>query len=434
MHSGLRNDIDDLAARWPELNLGSGLRSKLPKQVEHAIAEYCDRPENLYGREAGPGTVKKARKMLRHLKSAAVRTTMAGTPEARAARKLLTSLHHLRDFEAMYERARDYARRLKRLEKRRAKRAPVCEARSIHLGAMDALGEVYLQRLVSVADLQKTGGQLGLCVAGNDRYARKYHRRLRKKKTEFWTLRAKAPIALLEVTRRFATDHGKFVECGTASKCGVSLPRSMLVRLGRALDPQFPDEWPIQEDDNVCDIPPFNKYKVLNRLIASEIPYTGADDCSGVGLGHQIKIVSAICCGRKLLAIGLFAPGGEEFGGEALLGAMRSQGLKFGAMNIFHRFDPVTGTIQFSVADAVEPGYFDLFEISSQVFPGLVFYLHLSRPDHPAKAVEDMIGVAREIAGTLGGVLKDANMNEFTPQAAERYRARVIDYERRCRG
>ncbi len=135
--------------------------------------------------------------------------------------------------------------------------------------------------------------------------------------------------------------------------------------------------------------------------------------------------------GRELLVINLFAADGEHFTGEALLAAMRAQGLKFGQMNIFHRLDPATRETRFSVANVLEPGYFDLADISSLASPGLVFFLQLPGPDSPGEAVEDMIRITRAIADELGAVLKDENMSMFTPQTAEHYRERVADFSRR---
>ncbi len=145
----------------------------------------------------------------------------------------------------------------------------------------------------------------------------------------------------------------------------------------------------------------------------------------------ESKQASTDAGGEELLVINLFAQEGELFTGEAMLAAMRGQGLKFGEMNIFHRLDPTTRAIQFSVANVLEPGYFDLAEFSDFVSPGLVFFLQLPGPERPGEAVEDMIGVARAIANELGAVLKDENMNVLTPQTAEHYRQRVADYSRR---
>ena len=133
----------------------------------------------------------------------------------------------------------------------------------------------------------------------------------------------------------------------------------------------------------------------------------------------------------ELLLIHLMAPDGEQFAGEALLAALRSQGLKFGEMNIFHRFDPETRQIQFSVANALEPGSFDLAQISTFVSPGLVVFLQLPGPASPGDAIDSMIRATRSIAEELGAVLKDENMTALTGQTVEHYRERVAEFSRR---
>ena len=135
--------------------------------------------------------------------------------------------------------------------------------------------------------------------------------------------------------------------------------------------------------------------------------------------------------GEELLLINVMAPTGEQFAGEAMLAAMRRQGLKYGEMNIFHRFDPKTRQIQFSVANVLEPGSFDLAEISTLVSPGLVFFLQLPGPASPGDAIDAMIRATRSTAEELGAVLKDENMTVLTPQTVEHYRERVAEFSRR---
>lgn len=181
------------------------------------------------------------------------------------------------------------------------------------------------------------------------------------------------------------------------------------IRAGMA-EPELPDIGPIVAQDS------------------RRMQFAGRNESEPRRETHEAPADSG---GQELLVINLFAPEGENFTGEALLSAMRAQGLKFGEMNIFHHRDPVTGAVRFSVANVVEPGYFDLAEITGLVSPGLVFFLQLPGPDHPVEAVEDMLRVTRAIADKLGAVLKDENMNDLTPQTAEHYRERVADHSRR---
>ncbi|MCZ0941544.1 MAG: hypothetical protein OXJ53_00615 [Gammaproteobacteria bacterium] len=205
----------------------------MPSQVDRLIKEYCKQPDNRDGRGLRSGTVAEIRKTLRHLKSAVKKVNAGGTPEARYAMKLLKRAHHMRDFKVLAAEARGYAGKVQRLGKKRAKQTAMCEAASVPLGQTDALGQVHLERVVSVAEMESIGRHLHLCVAHNDQFGREYHRRLRRNTAEFWQLRAGAALALLEVTR---DDEGLgWIAEFEAKKSGVRLPRSMLLRIVREL-------------------------------------------------------------------------------------------------------------------------------------------------------------------------------------------------------
>ena len=134
---------------------------------------------------------------------------------------------------------------------------------------------------------------------------------------------------------------------------------------------------------------------------------------------------------EELLVIHLLALSDASFAGHALLAGLRARGLKYGDMNIFHRIDPLSKVVQFSVANAVEPGYFDLAEMDTFVSPGVTFFLQLPGPESPGDALEEMVRVTRELALELGGELKDDNMSVLTGQTIEHYRQRIADFSRR---
>ncbi|MFK7913764.1 MAG: cell division protein ZipA [Pseudomonadales bacterium] len=131
---------------------------------------------------------------------------------------------------------------------------------------------------------------------------------------------------------------------------------------------------------------------------------------------------------EDLILIHLVAPKGDHFSGAELVEALRSQGLKFGDMNIFHRRDPMMGSPIYSVANALEPGFFDLSDIDAMNTPGVTFFLQLPGPEDPAGALEDMLGAAQVIAHTLGGQLRDENKDRVTNQIATAMKQRVSDY------
>jgi cell division protein ZipA len=134
---------------------------------------------------------------------------------------------------------------------------------------------------------------------------------------------------------------------------------------------------------------------------------------------------------EELIVMNVLARHGEAFTGDQVFAALRGKGLRFGDMNIFHRGDSSTRIINYSVANIVEPGTFDMADMEAFRSPGLCFFLQLPGPDHPARVFEDMVSVARDVATQLKGELKDEQRSFVTPQTIEHYRQRIADFTRR---
>lgn len=129
---------------------------------------------------------------------------------------------------------------------------------------------------------------------------------------------------------------------------------------------------------------------------------------------------------RELIVVHVLAPSGERFAGDALLAALRAAGLKYGAMKIFHRLQPQSQKTVFSVANAVEPGYFDLGGDCSS--PGVTAFLQLTGAERDFAALDDLIQATQSIAEALGGALRDERRQPFTSSTLERYRGRVANF------
>lgn len=134
---------------------------------------------------------------------------------------------------------------------------------------------------------------------------------------------------------------------------------------------------------------------------------------------------------EDLILINVLAPREQPFTGEKLVEALRANGLRYGDMNIFHRVDAQTRVHQFSVANIIEPGTFDMADVEAIRSPGLCFFMRLPGPDNPVEAFEDMQRVARDVAQRLGGELKDERRSVLTGQTVEHYRHRVAEFCRR---
>ena len=131
---------------------------------------------------------------------------------------------------------------------------------------------------------------------------------------------------------------------------------------------------------------------------------------------------------RALIVVHVLAPAGQRFAGDALLAALRAAGLKYGAMKIFHRLQPQSQKTVFSVANAVEPGYFDLGGDCSS--PGVTAFLELTGAEQDFAALDDLMQTAQSIAEALGGALQDERRRPFTSSTLERYRGRVASFVR----
>ena len=121
----------------------------------------------------------------------------------------------------------------------------------------------------------------------------------------------------------------------------------------------------------------------------------------------------------------------QLFEGRQLLELLLQYGLRFGYMDIFHRHEHPTGQgdILFSMAQAVEPGTFNIDSLSRDLVPGVSFFMSL-----PGKkstlAFDLMIDTARRLAYELQADLLDANSHVLTQAELDQWREAVVSYER----
>lgn len=123
----------------------------------------------------------------------------------------------------------------------------------------------------------------------------------------------------------------------------------------------------------------------------------------------------------------------EPFAGPELLQILLTCDLRYGKMNIFHRYEQAggQGPVQFSVANIVEPGTFDLDDIDSFNTRGVCFFLTLPGPRDPLTAFDYMVETAQCLVRNLNGELRDEAHSVMTAQTLEHCRARIREFERR---
>ncbi len=165
----------------------------------------------------------------------------------------------------------------------------------------------------------------------------------------------------------------------------------------------------------------------LGALIAED--HAGASAPGPVGPAARAPAPTAE---SKRVVLYVAAPAGARFAGADLVRAFEEEGLEYGAMRIYHRLGPAVGDAAlFSVANMLEPGYFEPQQMNEFTTPGLVLLQELPGPRPGPEAFQVMLATARRLADRLGGELRDERRNPLTPRRIETLRAEVMEHERR---
>jgi cell division protein ZipA len=132
----------------------------------------------------------------------------------------------------------------------------------------------------------------------------------------------------------------------------------------------------------------------------------------------------------QVLVINVMARTKTSIQGDELLPILLGAGLRFGEMSIFHRHaDRKGGPVLFSVANALNPGTFDLNDISDFSTQGVCFFMTLPNVANNMLAFEQMLATAKHVQSVLDAELKDDNRSVMTAQTVEHYRQRIRDFD-----
>ena len=118
----------------------------------------------------------------------------------------------------------------------------------------------------------------------------------------------------------------------------------------------------------------------------------------------------------------------HQFAGQPLLELLLDAGMTFGDMDIFHRLNQA-GDQQFSLANAVEPGIFNMATIDQFTTPGVTLFMRVHELSEPLKVLDEMLSVADAIALELGGEVRDETRSVMTPQTIEHHRQSVQEFQ-----
>lgn len=133
---------------------------------------------------------------------------------------------------------------------------------------------------------------------------------------------------------------------------------------------------------------------------------------------------------ESVLAITVLAAEDLPIPGVKLLPLVSACGMRFGDMEIFHRFEDgfEEGAVQFSMANAIKPGTFDIDNMDEVETRGLTFFMSMEEPRDVMNAFECMLATAETVAKHMGAELLDENRSVLRPQTKEHYRQRIRDF------
>lgn len=130
---------------------------------------------------------------------------------------------------------------------------------------------------------------------------------------------------------------------------------------------------------------------------------------------------------NKIFILNVMAKQPGVLPGKKLIRVFDEVHLYYGEMQIFHRYENVDGSGKhmFSLASAVEPGFFEIATLESFVTPGLTLFFSPTTRNQSIAAFELMLRTARILASALDAEIKDQNRRPLTLEGIEKYRESV---------
>ncbi|EED36434.1 cell division protein ZipA [Luminiphilus syltensis NOR5-1B] len=134
-----------------------------------------------------------------------------------------------------------------------------------------------------------------------------------------------------------------------------------------------------------------------------------------------------------VFVLNVVAHGESGFAGKDILKILLACDLRFGDMDFFHRHEQAAGRgpIQFSVANMMKPGVFDIDHMDELSTRGLMFFVTLPGPEDMLKAFDYMYETAKAVAKNLHGDVLDETRSVVTQQSLEHMRQQIRELERR---
>ena len=147
------------------------------------------------------------------------------------------------------------------------------------------------------------------------------------------------------------------------------------------------------------------------------------------------KALSDLPDPEEVLVITVVGKNRQHLDGVRLQRVVEACGMEHGDMSIYHRFDGTgaAASLQFSMANAVNPGTFDPNAMDALETPAVSFFMSMREPRDAMTAYECMLATAETLAKNMDGDLLDEDRSVMREQTKEHYRQRIRDFEMQTR-
>ena len=136
---------------------------------------------------------------------------------------------------------------------------------------------------------------------------------------------------------------------------------------------------------------------------------------------------------REILVMHVRAQAADGFNGSDLLQILLACDMRYGEKDILHRHEKAEGKgcLQFSVANMLEPGTFNLEDINSFRTPGVTFFMTLPGPEDAMQAFDCMLETANCLVKNLDARLLDEEHLTASLQVVNHYRERIKQFDQK---
>ena len=123
---------------------------------------------------------------------------------------------------------------------------------------------------------------------------------------------------------------------------------------------------------------------------------------------------------------------GRHLDAQQTVLALRNAGLRHGPYGIFHYYaDENARESDFSVANLIEPGSFDLTSLAGSTLPGITYFMELPGAGDPVRRFDLMVDSARALAQSLDAEILDEQGSSWSIQRQRFVREELIEYRHR---